>query len=147
MSNYYPVSLTEMRDALKLEKGWAEDSQHNEIVFNYTLKHFPVIQIKVYTGIRKDTGVSRSCGDDAIRVCAVNIQTHQGWIKSARVYRVEGWRKNLEQRVLKVIEQAKARAHDNGMRFQMVTQVKPQQKQVKDLRGEQEVLHLESLHS
>lgn len=106
---YKNISLQEMRDFLKIEKGWNESVQGKEVVFSYNLKSFPFIVIKVYSGIKMETGISRGCGQDAIRVCAVNTKTNQGWISTARVYRVEGWMENLHKRVLDCIDAAKIR--------------------------------------
>lgn len=110
-ATYYPVSIEEMRDFLKSDKGWREETSGNakEKVFQYPLPKRPNILIKVYSGIT-DAG-SRKCGCDAIRVCAVNTATNpvEGWIKSKRVHRVTGWRDNLKSRVCQVIRQAKAR--------------------------------------
>lgn len=110
---FYPVTAQEMRDALRIERGWKEDVNEfggiKEIVFSYFLKSFPFIQIKVYSGIKANDEQSRRVGQDAIRVCAVNTKTSRGWVKASRVYRVEGWRNNLQERVLQVIEESKKR--------------------------------------
>lgn len=111
MAKYYNISLDEMRDFLKFEKGWVEEIAGNEKTFTFPLKSYPEIIIKVYSGIRTDTANSRGVGQDAIRVCAVNTRLNCGWIKSERVYRVEGWRNNLQSRVESVIRAAKNRMH------------------------------------
>ena len=108
-SQYTTISSEEMRDFLKLEKGWKEETQGNELVFSYNLRDFPFIQIKVYSSIRLDTQIGRKVGADAIRVCAVNTKTNAGWIKSSRVYRVLGWKDNLKERVCQVIRDAEKR--------------------------------------
>lgn len=110
MANFYPVTIEEMRDFLKKEKGWTESQNgQKEAVFCYQLKDNPHILIKVFSGIAVVSGQSRKCGSDAIRVCAVNTNTNAGWVKSNRVHRVEGWKNNLKERVLKVIKMAKGR--------------------------------------
>ena len=109
MSKYVNISLEEFSDFLKIEKGWHQFVQGNEIVFNFILPSSPEITIKVFSGVRKDTQWGRKCGQDAIRVCAVHTIKNIGWIKSARVYRVEGWKDNLKSRVLEVISKAKER--------------------------------------
>lgn len=115
MSRYVNIPLPEMQEFLKREKGWRQETQSREIVFSFPLKDTPQIEIKVYSGIGVDSNQSRACGKDAIRVCAVHIQKHLGWIKSARVYRVEGWRNNLKERVIQVIRMAKGRIRERGI--------------------------------
>lgn len=119
MATFYPVTANEFRDLLKKEKGWTEEIRGQEIVFNYLLVGFPFIQIKVYSGIRPDSGQSKGCGQDAIRVCSVDIRQHKGFIKTKRVHRVTNWSANLKARVLKVIEQSKARLRDSGVAKQV----------------------------
>jgi hypothetical protein len=112
MANFYNISINEMRDFLKPEKGWSETIEGKEIAFIYPLKQNNFIQIIVFTGILVNSGFSRGVGKDAIRVSAVDMKNHRGWIKGTRVHRVMGWKDNLKNRVLKVIEQAKARLRD-----------------------------------
>jgi hypothetical protein len=98
-----------MRQFLHSEKGWREELAGSELVFVYRLVNHLNIAIKVYTGIKIQTEFSRPVGEDAIRICAVNTATHQGWVKSSKIYRVEGWKKNLKEKILLVIKQAKGR--------------------------------------
>lgn len=149
MSRYVNIPIEQMRDFLKIEKGWIETVQNREIVFDFSLTATPFIVVKVYTGIRQGDGQSRGCGKDAIRVCAVNTNTNAGWIKSARVYRVEGWRENLKERVTQVIADAKKRIADYQSQYARRTnypRIHPVMS-ARDYRGESEVLRLESLHS
>lgn len=113
MAKFYNISAGEMREFLQAEKGWRELIQGREIVFSYNLKSNNNICIKVYSGILANNNQSRGCGQDAIRVCAVNVTTNKGWIKTARVHRVEGWKNNLKNRVLKAIQQSNARLKNN----------------------------------
>lgn len=114
MSKYYPVSIEEMRDFLRVEKGWREVQSNfqniKETVFEYPLRDYPQIVVKVYSGIKIANGQSRGCGKDAIRVCAVNTATNTGWISTSRVYRVEGWKANLKAKICEVINAAGDRA-------------------------------------
>ncbi len=112
MATFYNISANEMRGFLRAEKGWREEQslgREKEIVFSYPIKVNPQIQVKVYSGIKIDSGVSRGVGDDAIRVCAVDVKNHRGWIKARRVHRVMGWQHNLRERVIQVIKQSEAR--------------------------------------
>lgn len=109
MAHFQNISVNDMRAFLRSDKGWQESIQGREILFSFPLKSVPRVQVKVYTGIKSDTGQSRGVGCDAIRVCAVDVVSHAGWIKARRVHRVMGWQNNLRARVLKVIEQSKAR--------------------------------------
>lgn len=107
-TQYYPITAQEMADFLKPDKGWVSEIHGGELVFSKKIA-IPNIQVKVYSGIKSNTGESRGCGKDAIRVAAVDVVNHRGWIKSKRVHRVVNWKANLKGRVLKVIEQSHAR--------------------------------------
>ncbi len=109
MSTYYPVTAEEMRDFLKIEKGWIETVSSNEIVFDFALKAYPFIIVRVCSGIRRDTQASRKVGKDAIRIYAFNSKTNCGWISTVRTYRTEGWKNNLKERIFEVIADANAR--------------------------------------
>lgn len=114
MSNYRNISIQEMREFLKPDKGWKEtqsDGNVKETVFQFPLKRCPSILVRVYSGIKTDSGESRGCGKDAIRVCAVRFQNGKGagWIKTKRVHRVAGWQKNLKNRVVQVITESNER--------------------------------------
>lgn len=109
MAQYYSVSKIEMDAVLSSQKKWHCTTQGREWVYEWDIPSVPFITIKVYSGILTDSNDSRKAGADAIRVVAVNTRTGQGWIKGTRVHRVNGWCANLKARVLKVIEQSKAR--------------------------------------
>jgi len=80
-----------------------------EFVFEYKLPLHPEVVVKVFTSIHQDTSAARKKGADAIRVCAVNTVRNIGWIKSVRVFRVEGWKHNLGRAIHKVIDVANGR--------------------------------------
>ncbi len=112
MATFYNISANEMRAFLRKDKGWQEEQslgREKEIVFSYPIKVNPQIQVKVYSGIKIASGVSRGVGCDSIKVCAVDIRNHKGWIKAKRVHRVSNWRDNLKSRVIQVIKQSEAR--------------------------------------
>lgn len=115
MAQFYNIQLAEIQSFLRQDKGWKQEIQSREIVFSYPLKKFPQIEIKVYSGIRADSGQSRAAGRDAIRACAVNVKTHTGFIKAKRIHRVLGWKENLQNRVLQVIKQAHGRIRERGI--------------------------------
>lgn len=144
MATYYPVTLAEMQGFLKKEKGWTQDVQHREVVFNYKLINFPFILIRVYTGIDAGSGNSRGNGNDAIRVCAVNLNNNSGWVKAERVHRVMGWKKNLKARVEKVMSMAKGRLRGTGYK-PMIAKVDKilGNKLFKELRAEMEIRAIE----
>ena len=106
MSTYTAISLPEIQEVLKAEKGWIEDASGNEIVFRFALSTRPYINVVVCSSLRKDNQDCRECGKDAIRVFAVNNMLKKGWISTRRVYRVAGWRKNLVNTVTDVFNQA-----------------------------------------
>lgn len=112
MSRYCRISADEMREMLKMEKGWIESVDGKELVFKFPLKSRADIQVKVFSSIKFETKIGRDVGKDAIRICAtrkLSNLTEIGWIKSARVYRTTNWRNNLKQRVFEVIEKSKLR--------------------------------------
>jgi hypothetical protein len=111
MAQFTNITLNEFREFLRSEKGWREELVGNEVVFCYRLISYQFIQIKVYSSVRLNELNIRGCGQDSIKVAAVNTNTHQGWIKSAHVLRVEGWKNNLRKRIELVIKQSKARLH------------------------------------
>jgi len=69
----------------------------------------PKIVIKVNTSISKNNDNSRSKGSDAIRVYAVDLTNRRGWIKTIRVFRVNGWRNNLTKAISSVTFQSNKR--------------------------------------
>ncbi len=111
MKRYCPITIEEMRNHLKSDKGWVEEQNRlGEAVFTYSLKKTNgSIVIRVYSSINPQVGVSREAGEDAIRVCAVNTLNDRGFIKSARVYRTKNWRDNLQKRVVDTIKAAQNR--------------------------------------
>jgi hypothetical protein len=115
-ATYVIISADEMRSLLKIEKGWRETTQNNEMVFEYTLKNYPFIKIKVFSSIRKDNGFGRKIGADAIRCCAVDMRNDRGYIKAGRINRTTNWRDNLKARILEVISDAENRAHNENNR-------------------------------
>jgi len=109
MSTYTAISLPEIQEVLREDKGWKIDSTGNEIVFKFALTTRPYINVVVCSSLRKDNQDCRAVGKDAIRVYAVNVIRNRGWITTHRVYRVEGWRKNLQKTVMEVFTQAQNR--------------------------------------
>ena len=106
---YTPVTLDEMKSALT---GWTEvlgSTSTREYVYEKAIPEDPGIVVRVCTSIHKDTSVARKCGGDAIRIYAVNIPARQGWIKTVRVFRVEGWRENLNKAINRVYSEARNR--------------------------------------
>lgn len=109
MATYTNVTIEQMREILRVDKGWKEthEPKTKETVFYCPLVRYPFVHLKVYTGIVE--GQSRGVGKDAIRVCSVNMKYKSGWIKAKRVHRVEGWRDNLKKRVVQVITDSHGR--------------------------------------
>jgi hypothetical protein len=112
MSNkhYAVVTLNEMKEELKSEKGWRLKTEPNsrEFIFEFPLSTTPHIIVRVCSSIVENE-LSRKCGKDAIRVFAYDIKNGKGWIKTRRVNRIGTWRKNLKAAVMDVFCQAKAR--------------------------------------
>lgn len=106
MSKYVNINETEMVDFLT-SQGFVEVpvAGTHEMVFSKLLEKgkFPVC-MRIYSSIVR--GAARDCGEDAIRVCLVTKfldenekEAVRGFGHSKRVYRVEGWKKNLQQRI------------------------------------------------
>lgn len=97
---YVPVTELEFDNVLKASKGWKKEETEGtkEVVYNCRMKSKP-FTIKVFSSIKKTDGVSRDCGKDAIRICAINHNTETGAAKSVRVYRVPNWEERLQTKV------------------------------------------------
>jgi len=103
-ATYCVITELEMDALLKHDKGWIKSIKGNEYVYTYTTTKNPNINVIVYSSISPN-GLSKKCGSDAVRICAVNTKTNKGIIKSKRVNRVPGWDSRLKDRVLEVIKQ------------------------------------------
>jgi len=114
---YVRMTKEEMDEKLKSEKGWECNRTGNEYVYDFHLKHFPII-IKVASSIRIDTDRARNKGSDAIRVYAVmkdgldkKAKIIRGLVKARRVNRMTNWRTHLEAAVYSVIKRSKVVYH------------------------------------
>ena len=109
------IYQSQVQAVLKASKGWKESVSGNEYVYTWPLTEAPHIVIKVYSSVRvgstalHSSGKSRGKGQDSIKVCAVDTDAKRGYIKSAIVMRVEGWRDNLQKRILTTITEARKR--------------------------------------
>jgi len=101
---YATILEGEFDNIFTSERRWVKEySGHaNEIVYVKRFISKPNVVVKVYSSIHKKDGVSRGCGTDAIRVCAVNTVTNRGVIKSNRINRVPGWELRLKKKVTDV---------------------------------------------
>ena len=99
MGTYVEVKLEEFDALLKKEKGWERNVTGNEYVYDYKMKEFPHLMIKVLTSIKVDTTKARKAGHDAIRVFVVVIDKDgkitRGYAKQIRVNRTMNWRDNV----------------------------------------------------
>jgi hypothetical protein len=118
MANYQSITLSEMLDTIRPDKGWVEadpatlPSGCKERVYDWPIPGFSkVAHLRVYTSISLTETVTRPVGADAIRVCAVAFGASgtYGYIKAKRVHRVTGWAKNIRERLLDVYVEAKNR--------------------------------------
>lgn len=105
-ATYCTVTESEMDTVLKAEKGWKKTYQNGteELVYTFNPPSRPHLQFKVYSSIKKNTAVSRGCGQDAIRICAVNVVTNKGVRKTGRINRVPNWEIRLQERVTEMIK-------------------------------------------
>lgn len=102
-ATYVIVTEMEMDTLLKAEKNWSKHIEGGEYVYHYTSLKNPDIVIKVFSSVTP-SGVSKKCGSDAIRICAVNTKTSRGIIKNGRVNRTAGWDDRLKDKVLETIK-------------------------------------------
>ena len=112
MERFIFITLKEMDEFLKKEKGWFRSRSGNEWIYDFHMKKIPVI-IKVASSIRIDTERSRNKGSDAIRVFAVikeglgeKDKITKGLLKASRVYRTINWQDNLEKLIINKLDQA-----------------------------------------
>jgi hypothetical protein len=98
---YVSILETEFDNIFRPDRNWEKEysGNANEVVYTKRFKKCPNVVIKVYSSIHKTDGVSRGCGKDAIRVCAVNTATNRGVRKSSRINRVPGWEARLTKKV------------------------------------------------
>jgi hypothetical protein len=102
MSNYVIIAREHMRQFLT-ERFFAAIDLPNikELVYGKVIAHN--VCLRVYTSIPKDGSISREVGRDAIRLLVMKRLTDGRVIpamkKSKKVYRVEGWRENLQKRI------------------------------------------------
>ena len=103
-SLYCTITELEMDAIFKPEKNWVKEYSgfHKEVVYSKLTKNKPWLQIRVYSSINKNNGISAGVGKDALRVCVINIKTDKGVIKTKRINRVPGWNDRLVARVNEV---------------------------------------------
>jgi hypothetical protein len=118
MSTFYEVTWEELRGVVPTSSGWIENTAMphvRERVLDLPSKRWPGVVLRMYTSIAVGTDRARSCGSDAIRICAVDVAHNLGVMASRRVYRVKGWRTNLlrvlKEARLKVIRTMELRQH------------------------------------
>lgn len=107
---FTPITESEFDALLKAEKGWNKEVQagSNERVYTFNLPSNPDVQIKVYSSVTVNQAMSRACGQDAIRVCAINVRTLRGIRKSTRINRVAGWEERTKNRIVEMIQDIKS---------------------------------------
>jgi len=103
-AQYCTITELEMDALLKHDKGWSKTIKGNEYVYAYQTKKNPNISLFVYSSISLN-GVSKKCGTDAVRICAVNTITNKGILKTKRINRVPGWDVRLKERVMDMLNQ------------------------------------------
>lgn len=101
----YVTILESEFDAIFLpERHWVKEINDytKEIIYTKRFISKPNVVVKVYSSIHKKDGLSRECGKDSIKVCAVNTKTNKGVVKSNRINRVPGWDVRLKAKVTDV---------------------------------------------
>lgn len=100
-SQYKNISIAEMESFLKPQGFQVINVPGTkETVFGKRMPHNLPLTLRIYTGI--ENGISRGCGEDAIRT-TLFWRNSQGEVKKAagdkRVHRVNNWRNNLQNRL------------------------------------------------
>ena len=103
MGTYVEVKLDEFDHLLKTSLGWERNISGKEYVYDYQMKNFPNLIIKVLTSIKTETSAARKVGQDAIRVFVVQKvgDEYKGYAKSIRVNRTMNWRDNVVKAFMK----------------------------------------------
>jgi len=103
MGTYVKVRLNEFDELLKASKGWTKNISGKEYVYDYEMKRFPHIIIKVLTSIKTETTAARKVGKDAIRVFVIKKdgKGFKGYAKQVRVNRTKNWRENVKKAFMK----------------------------------------------
>jgi len=98
---YYRIEKQEMVDLLEgfgFERVPLPDT--TEMVYSYILNKPDVrVYLQVYTSIDPRTGCARDRGEDAIRCIFLDTETGKPVGKTARIHRLETWKKNLTNRL------------------------------------------------
>lgn len=99
-ATYESFTLADVQQVLRPDKGWnpapADPSYPvKEHVLDWLIPDGPAagLSVRVYTSVELATGVTRSVGSDAIRVCVPKR------LKSERVNRTAGWQQRLIETV------------------------------------------------
>lgn len=103
MGTFVKPTLDEFDHLLKTSLGWERNICGKEYVYDYQMKTFPDIIIKVLTSIKTDTDNARKVGQDAIRIYVVRKvkKGFVGYAKSLRVNRTMNWRDNVVKAFMK----------------------------------------------
>jgi len=101
-ATYTIITEFEMDTLFKSEKNWNKVIEGGEYVYTFVPKKNPDTLVKVFSSVTPN-GVSRKCGGDAIRICAINTKTNKGILKTGRVNRTAGWDDRVKNKVLETI--------------------------------------------
>lgn len=107
------ITKEDMDSFLKPEKGWIRNISGYEYVYDFHLKHLPVI-IKVLSSIPIDEKGKRNKGAENIRVFSVlkdgmgkEDKILEGLVNSMIVYVNQNWRTNLQKAVYATINRSR----------------------------------------
>ena len=105
MSSYQRISIEEMNEFMEARsfKQIVVPGTH-ELVFVKAVTDKSDLEIRMYSSVTLG-GMSRGVGEDAIRLVIYSTKHSRGVGSDAKVYRVQGWRNNLETRLLSINEQ------------------------------------------
>ena len=108
-NNDNTITERELREVFKPEKGWEVPDMKNakEFVFDYVLKKYPDVIVRVQTGVLKTGGMRPK--KKHMKVHSVDLNKKRGLIRSNYVKFGHGWENRLRRTVIRVLEMTKKR--------------------------------------
>ncbi len=113
------ITLEQMKNFLRADKGWELEPFANEWLFQYRIKSLPCVIIKVATGISVDENEKINKNSENIRVFAVvemdialytnGKKKYRGIVSAVKVIPNEYWQTWLQKKIGYVIMVAKER--------------------------------------
>jgi hypothetical protein len=97
------IQLSEFDNLLKTQKGWVKNVSGKEYVYDYRMKKFPNIIIKVLTGIAENDIMTKPNKDIRVFVIKETDKGIIGYSTAIIVKKTENWRIDVEKAVWKKV--------------------------------------------